>query len=202
MKINSSDLHTGGQRSIQILPEPLPGIHRPMFLFSGSMPEGRCLCRLLLVICTHPFVKKELTLHLARSEGRERYFGCNLMHRKVLASSHQHLMAEAPSSKPAVYTAHPRDHPTGTLYGALNYSHGLSKGPSFGTGRGLEFVCIFGHDGHAAAPLGFFQTDRGFVVGDSPTGCESIIEQRTHRVACLPPAALSTRNQILSLARI
>ena len=88
------------------------------------------------------------------------------------------------------------------LYGALNYSHGLSKGPSFGTGRGLEFVCIFGHDGHAAAPLGFFQTDRGFVVGDSPTGCESIIEQRTHRVACLPPAALSTRNQILSLARI
>ena len=67
-----------------------------MFLFSGSMPEGRCLCRLLLVICTHPFVKKELTLHLARSEGRERYFGCNLMHRKVLASSHQHLMAEAP----------------------------------------------------------------------------------------------------------
>ena len=24
------------------------------------------------------------------------------------------------------------------LYGALNYSHGLSKGPSFGTGRGLE----------------------------------------------------------------
>ena len=22
------------------------------------------------------------------------------------------------------------------LYGALNYSHGLSKGPSFGTGRG------------------------------------------------------------------
>ena len=37
-----------------------------------------------------------LTLYLARSEGRERYFGCNLMHRKVLASSHQHLMAEAP----------------------------------------------------------------------------------------------------------
>ena len=24
------------------------------------------------------------------------------------------------------------------LYGALNYSHGLSKGPSFGTGRGLH----------------------------------------------------------------
>ena len=40
--------------------------------------------------------KKALTLHLARSEGHERYFGCNPMQRKVLASSHQHLMAEAP----------------------------------------------------------------------------------------------------------
>ena len=48
-------------------------------------------------MCTHPFAKKALTLHLARSEGHERYFGCNLMHRKVLASSHQHLIAEAPS---------------------------------------------------------------------------------------------------------
>ena len=26
------------------------------------------------------------------------------------------------------------------LYGALNYSHGLSKGPSFGTGRGTPAV--------------------------------------------------------------
>ena len=34
----------------------------------------RCL---LLVMCTHPFVKKALMLHLVRSEGRERYFGCN-----------------------------------------------------------------------------------------------------------------------------
>ena len=25
-------------------------------------------------------------------------------------------------------------------YGALNYSHGLSKGPSFGTGRGVSFL--------------------------------------------------------------
>ena len=40
--------------------------------------------------------KKALTLHLARSKGHERYFGCNLMHRKVLAPSHQHVMAEAP----------------------------------------------------------------------------------------------------------
>ena len=56
----------------------------------------RCLCCLLLVMCTYPFVKKALTLHLPCGEGRERYFGCNLMQRKVLASSHQHLMAEAP----------------------------------------------------------------------------------------------------------
>ena len=41
-------------------------------------------------------VTKALTLHLARSEGHERYLGCNLMHHKVLASSQQHLMAEAP----------------------------------------------------------------------------------------------------------
>ena len=47
-------------------------------------------------MCTYPFAKKALTLYLARGEGRERYFGCNLMQRKVLASSHQHLMAEAP----------------------------------------------------------------------------------------------------------
>ena len=55
----------------------------------------RCL---LLVMCTHPFAKKALTLHLARSKGHERYLGCNLMHRKVLASSHQHLIAEAPDA--------------------------------------------------------------------------------------------------------
>ena len=56
----------------------------------------RCLRCLLLVMCTHPFAKKEFTLYLSRSEGHERYFGCNLMHREALASSHQHLMAEAP----------------------------------------------------------------------------------------------------------
>ena len=50
-------------------------------------------------MCTHPFAKKALTLYLAHSEGHERYFGCNLLHRKVLASSHQHLMAEAPEGK-------------------------------------------------------------------------------------------------------
>ena len=55
-----------------------------------------CLRCLLLVMCTYPFAKKARMLHLARGEGRECYFGCNLMQRKVLASSHQHLMAEAP----------------------------------------------------------------------------------------------------------
>ena len=44
----------------------------------------------------HPFAKEALTLHLARSEGNEHYFECNLMYHKVLTSSHQHLMAEAP----------------------------------------------------------------------------------------------------------
>ena len=56
-----------------------------------------CLRCLLLVMCTHPFTKKVLTLHLARCEGHERYFGCNLMPCEVLASSHQHLMVEAPN---------------------------------------------------------------------------------------------------------
>ena len=60
-----------------------------------ALVEG-CLRCLLLVMCTHPFAKEALTLHLARSEGHERYFGCNLMHCKVLALSHQHLIAEAP----------------------------------------------------------------------------------------------------------
>ena len=46
---------------------------------------ARCLRCLLLVMCTHPFAREALTLHLAHSEGHERYFGCNLMHRKVLA---------------------------------------------------------------------------------------------------------------------
>ena len=59
---------------------------------------GACGC-LLLVMCTHPLAKKALTLHLARSEGHERYCGCNLMYRKVLASSHQHLMAEATTQR-------------------------------------------------------------------------------------------------------
>ena len=56
----------------------------------------RCLRCLLLVMCTYPIAKKAFTLHLARGEGRERYFGCNLMQRKVLASSHQQQTAQAP----------------------------------------------------------------------------------------------------------
>ena len=50
----------------------------------ASIVDLGCLRCLLLVICTHPFAKEALTFHLARSEGRERYFGCNLMQRKVL----------------------------------------------------------------------------------------------------------------------
>ena len=82
-----------------------------------------------VVICTHPFAKEALTFHLARGEGHKRYFDCNLMHCKVLASSHQHLMAEAPTDWRA-RTPMPR--------------HLWSE-----TSRraGLEFVCIFGHDG-------------------------------------------------------
>ena len=48
-------------------------------------------------MCMYPFAKKALTLHLARGEGRKRYYGCNLVQCKVLASSRQHLIAEAPS---------------------------------------------------------------------------------------------------------
>ncbi len=62
----------------------------------------RCLRCLLLVMCTYPFAKKALTLYLARSEGHDRYFGCNLMQCKVLASSHQHLIAEAPERALAI----------------------------------------------------------------------------------------------------
>ena len=51
------------------------------------LDEG-CFRCLLLVMCTYPFAKKVLTLHLERGESRELYFGCNFMQRKVLASSH------------------------------------------------------------------------------------------------------------------
>ena len=61
-------------------------------------------------MCTHPFAKEALTLHLERSEGHQRYFGCNLMHRRVLASSHQHLMAEAPHYPPGASKWNPIEH--------------------------------------------------------------------------------------------
>ena len=80
-----------------------------VLLLNVAIPCAKwCLRCLLLVMCTHPFAKKALTLHLARSEGRERYFGRNLMHRRVLASFHQHLMAEAPIDLEFGYTAMPR----------------------------------------------------------------------------------------------
>ena len=47
--------------------------------------DRRCLRCLLLVMCAHPFAKNGLTRHLARSKGRERYFGCNFMYPKDLA---------------------------------------------------------------------------------------------------------------------
>ena len=77
---------------------PLPRLAQTWHSKIEIRDQYRCLRCLLLVMCTYPFAKKELTLHLACGEGRERYFGCNLMQRKVLASSHQHLMVEAPRS--------------------------------------------------------------------------------------------------------
>ena len=58
------------------------------------LTDDGCLRCLLLVMCTHPFAKEALTLHLARSEGHERYFGCNLMHRNVLASESSPFLVE------------------------------------------------------------------------------------------------------------
>ena len=77
---------------------PLPVVAQLAFqiLQRRHWRERGCLRCLLLVMCTYPFAKKALTFHLARGEGHERYFGCNLMQRKVLASSYQHLMTEAP----------------------------------------------------------------------------------------------------------
>ena len=93
---------------------------------SSSMLEtvvGRawCLRCLLLVMCTHPFAKKVLTLHLARSEGHERYFGCNLMHRKVLALSYQHLMAEAPHRTGYLFLRGVQDSSKRAMFGACHW---------------------------------------------------------------------------------
>ena len=78
--------------------EPKSRILEALSKFAKTSRRGTgCLRCLLVVMCTHPVAKEALTLHLARSESHKRYFGCNLMHRKVLASSHQHLMAEAPT---------------------------------------------------------------------------------------------------------
>ena len=45
----------------------------------GLAQEGarQLLMTALLVMCTHPFAKGALTLHLARGEGHKRYFDCN-----------------------------------------------------------------------------------------------------------------------------
>ena len=71
--------------------------------FNKDLPiefTERCFRHQVLVMCMHPFAKEALTLHLARSEGNEHYFGCNLMYYKILASSYQHLMAKAPPIQP------------------------------------------------------------------------------------------------------
>ncbi len=90
----------------------------------------RCLRCLLLVMCTYPIAKKALTLHLARGEGRERYFGCNLMQRKVLASSHQQPTAQAPGATHRDYRR----------LVSVNFEN-ASRIRDFGSVR------IFGHDG-------------------------------------------------------
>ena len=51
---------------------------RTSALASSTSSRRWCLRCLLLVMCTHPFAKKAFTLHLARSEGHERYLICNL----------------------------------------------------------------------------------------------------------------------------
>ena len=94
--IVASELTASRARDATRVPALLTQIQAPLAWVAA---DSGCLRCLLLVVCTYPFAKKALTLHLARGEGRERYFGCNLMQRKVLASSHQHLMAEAPAPR-------------------------------------------------------------------------------------------------------
>ena len=77
-----------------------PGAYATFASGAPGVDAVGCLRCLLLVMCTYPFAKKSLTLHFPCVEGRERYLGCNSMQRKVLASSHQHLTAEAPVASP------------------------------------------------------------------------------------------------------
>ena len=89
------EAHSPGRRTRVVIP-PQRNATLSQNSNTAMQERDRCLRYLLLVMCTHPCAKEALTLHLERSEGHQRYFGCNLMHRRVLASSHQHLMAEAP----------------------------------------------------------------------------------------------------------
>ena len=59
---------------------------------------GELNLRQMLAMALKGLSEAERRQFQARSEGHELYFGCNLMHRKVLVSSHQHLVAEAPNS--------------------------------------------------------------------------------------------------------
>ena len=61
------------------------------------------------------------------------------------------------------------------LYSALNYSHGLSKGPSFGTGRGVPNAAI---ENWSTAFCGTFSGDTHLdppnAVRDSPSNSTSL----------------------------
>ena len=92
-RVGEIGLHS---RSSDLTSELQSSVRSDEVVIATEQLQG-CLRCLLLVMCTYPVAKESLTLYLARSEGHERYFGCNLMHRKVLASSYQHLMAEAPN---------------------------------------------------------------------------------------------------------
>ena len=108
---------------------------------------------LLLVMCTYLFAKKALTLHLARSEGHERYFGCNLMQRKVLASSHQHFNGgstrnSTQNSRSALGTAANTDTKL-LIYGLFQKGRVLAQdgvGPNKGRQRGMrkqvDWLCL------------------------------------------------------------
>ena len=93
--------HCYGIKSLKQTFDFSTGRAKALYAPNGVM-KSWCLRCLLLVMCTYPFAKKALTLYLARSEDHERYFGCNLMQCKVLASSHQHLIAEAPERALAI----------------------------------------------------------------------------------------------------
>ena len=120
-------------------------------------------------MCTHPFAKKALTLHLARSEGHECYLGCNLLHRKVLALSHQHLMAEAPPLEeleptPALVGNGARRHRTALEEGGgLPPSSQASRSSQAGTEDRGEDINRIEEEGRLNVSRGEFQLRMGLT---------------------------------------